>query len=180
MPHPVSLPDSLEALERSGRAVVEFFSSLPEPAFFEGDSDHWSPAHHVVHLTRASVAVEKALRSHELPPHPTGTSRTFAEVRDAAATTLAATPKDRLLERGRTVVLPDGATQAEIVGAFASASAAAREAAATWSEEALDRQAIPHPLLGQLTVREMLHFFVVHEWHHLKGVRSRMENAPSS
>jgi hypothetical protein len=39
----------------------------------------------------------------------------------------------------------------------------------------MDRHAIIHPLLGELTVREMLMFFVVHERHHLKSVRARVE-----
>jgi uncharacterized damage-inducible protein DinB len=32
-----------------------------------------------------------------------------------------------------------------------------------------------HPLMGPLTVREMLFFFVVHEQHHRKGVLRRLE-----
>jgi hypothetical protein len=34
---------------------------------------------------------------------------------------------------------------------------------------------MPHPLIGALTVREMLLFCVFHERHHLKVVRGRLE-----
>lgn len=42
-----------------------------------------------------------------------------------------------------------------------------------WSEESLDNYLVPHPLLGKLTVREMLFFSVYHIEHHLKQLESR-------
>ena len=168
--HPVLHDEILAALERSAQSVVDSFSAIPDAVFFEGDSDRWAPAHHVVHLTRASLSVGAAMRARNLPPHATGRSRTFAEVRDAAASSLASASKDRLLEMGRTVTLPAGTGKGEIVEAFAVASAALRDAARTWSEEELDHHAMMHPMLGSLTAREMLFFFVVHEQHHRKNV----------
>jgi len=35
-----------------------------------------------------------------------------------------------------------------------------------WSEADLDRYLLPHPLLGKLTVREMLFFTIHHAQHH--------------
>jgi len=180
MSHPVTKLEIIAALESNAQSIVAFFSSLPDRLVFAGDPDHWGPAHHLVHLTWASVSVERALRSGRLPLHPTAHSRTYAEVRDAAATALAGTAKDRLLEMGRTVVIASGTGLADIVNAFGSASAALRTAASTWTEDALDRHALTHPLMGELTVREMLLFFIVHERHHLKIVRTRLASEPSS
>ena len=179
MPHPVSKLEILAALESNARSIVEFFSSLPDRVALEGDADHWSPAHHLVHLTKASVSVERALGSGALPRHPTARSRAYAEVRDAAAAAVAGTAKEKLLEMGRTVAVAPGVEVADITRAFARASAGLRTAASSWTEEALDRHAIPHPLMGELTVREMLLFFVLHERHHLKIVRTRLESRPS-
>ena len=39
-----------------------------------------------------------------------------------------------------------------------------------WSEEELDKYLIPHPLLGNLTLREMLYFFIYHSRHHQNNV----------
>lgn len=175
MTHPATQSEILSALESNAQSIVQFFSSLPGPQFFDGDSDHWSPAHHVVHLTQASVSVERAMRSGSLPLHTTARSRTYAEVRDAATASLGATPKDRLLEMGRTVVVTPGADRANIVDGFAQVSERLRTTAAAWTEEALDRHALTHPLMGEMTAREMLLFFVVHERHHLKIVRGRVD-----
>jgi len=175
MSHPVTMLEIIEALESNAHSVAELFPGIPERLFFDGDPDHWSPAHHLAHLTQASESVGPALWSETLPLHPTRRSRTYAEVRDAAAASVAATHKDRLREMGRKVVIAPGLTRADIVNAFGSASANVRTAAAAWSEDELDRHALRHPLIGQLTVREMLLFFVVHERHHLKLVRARIE-----
>ena len=45
-----------------------------------------------------------------------------------------------------------------------------------WSEKELDRYRMPHPLLGKLTVREMLMFTIYHTHYHLdvmKKIQSR-------
>jgi hypothetical protein len=42
------------------------------------------------------------------------------------------------------------------------------------SQSALDRWRLPHPLLGRLTVREMLFFTLCHNRHHLEGVRRKL------
>ena len=40
------------------------------------------------------------------------------------------------------------------------------------SEEDLDYYVLPHPLLGKLTLREMLYFTIYHVKHHEKQIRS--------
>jgi hypothetical protein len=175
VPHPVTKPDILAALESNARTIHEYFSELPDPVFFDGDPERWGPAHHLVHLTRSNDAVSRALVAGNLPLHPAGRSRTYAEVRDAATASLTTTPKEALLEMGSTVVVEPGTGRVEVVEAFATSSAGLREAAAIaiWSEDALDRHALRHPLIGVLTVREMLFFGVVHERHHLRTVQTR-------
>jgi hypothetical protein len=175
MNHPVTTPETLAALEANAQLIAEFYARIPDALLFTGDPEHWGPAHHLIHLTRTSAAIARGLRSGSLRPQATARSRNYAEVRDAATGALGATPKDRLLEMGRVVVIPEGASRVDVVAAFTAASAELRAAAATWTEEALDRHAIPHPLMGPLTVREMLLFCVVHERHHLKLVRTRTE-----
>lgn len=40
------------------------------------------------------------------------------------------------------------------------------------SEEKLDQYLLPHPLLGKLTLREMMYFTIYHATHHLKNVQA--------
>ncbi|MCP4439697.1 MAG: DinB family protein [Aureispira sp.] len=41
-----------------------------------------------------------------------------------------------------------------------------------WSEEELDKYQLPHPLLGKLTIREMLLFTVDHIQHHWNSLKA--------
>lgn len=40
-----------------------------------------------------------------------------------------------------------------------------------WTEEDLDKYRAPHPILGKLTVREMLYFTIHHNGHHLTRIQ---------
>jgi hypothetical protein len=180
MPHPATQAEILEALKSNAASIAEFFSGQPDRVILSGDPDHWGPGHHLEHITRTSIAVQRGLRSKSLPLHSVSCSRSYAEIRDAATESLAATPKDRLLEMGRIVVIAPGARGADLVEAFVGASAGLRAAAAEWSEEELDRHALTHPLIGEMTVREMLFFCIVHERHHLKIVRTRLSEGSSA
>jgi hypothetical protein len=46
----------------------------------------------------------------------------------------------------------------------------------TFSEEQLDLFILPHPLLGKLTLREMLYFTIYHAEHHEKLTLKNLEN----
>ena len=46
-----------------------------------------------------------------------------------------------------------------------------RQALGTWSEADLDRYILPHPLLGKITVREMMYFTIYHAEHHANLVQ---------
>ncbi len=171
--NPTTHSELLVTLEANADVVAGYFGSLPTDHAFAGDSDHWSPAHHLVHLTKVCTSIAGGLRLKTLPVHSTGRSRGYADVRDAAATSLAATSKDFLLDMGRKVELPAGASVQALVETYAREAADMRVAAAAWSEDDLDRLAMKHPLMGELTVREMLLFVIVHERHHLRGVGYR-------
>jgi hypothetical protein len=41
-----------------------------------------------------------------------------------------------------------------------------------WTEEELDTYLIPHPLIGKMTLRELLFFTVYHIGHHLKTIKN--------
>ncbi len=41
-----------------------------------------------------------------------------------------------------------------------------------WSEEDLDTYLVPHPLIGKMTMRELLFFTVYHVGHHLSTVKN--------
>lgn len=45
-----------------------------------------------------------------------------------------------------------------------------------WTEEDLDKYRAPHPILGKLTVREMMYFTIYHNGHHLIRIQEGQLN----
>jgi hypothetical protein len=50
----------------------------------------------------------------------------------------------------------------------------------SWREADLDRYRLPHPLLGKLTLREMLFFTLYHNYHHVRNVAKRLQSVTSA
>ena len=50
---------------------------------------------------------------------------------------------------------------------------------AKWSEANMDYHVLPHPLLGDLSVREMLFFTVYHNTHHVANVQRLLSGRES-
>ena len=166
----------LDSVQREGGA---YWSEFDAPAFFAKIGEAWSPAENVRHLVKSIRPVTKALG---MPRLVLWTM--FGWPRRKSAT------YDALVERYRGLLAAGGkagrfapspqeeqdvhARRAEILGQYADANSALRIAIAKWSDAALDRHQLPHPLLGKLTVREMLMFTLYHQRHHREGVQRRL------
>jgi hypothetical protein len=68
------------------------------------------------------------------------------------------------------------AWQQSLVSEYQSAVAALASALEHWTERDLDHCRLPHPLLGKLTVREMLFFTLCHYEHHRAIVAGRLSD----
>ncbi|HKY54720.1 MAG TPA: DinB family protein, partial [Anaerolineales bacterium] len=69
--------------------------------------------------------------------------------------------------------LPDQQTPADtekaksdLLNQFSKASAELVSVAEKWNESELDEYLLPHPLIGKLTIREMLFFTIYHNLRH--------------
>jgi uncharacterized damage-inducible protein DinB len=95
-------------------------------------------------------------------------SRSFEEIRETYQGKL----KDGAKATGRFV--PDeksGKEKEELLKKWQKISDKLIAALNKWSEEDLDKYRLPHPILGKLTVREMLFFTLYHNTHHVNNVR---------
>jgi len=163
--------------------IVPFLASIPTETFFTPQGQSWSPAWHVRHLTKANFPVARALRLPKLVPRllfggASGPSRSFEKLREDYRARLAAggqagryAPSDKPLPPD----LEDW--RQEIVSAYDRSVSDWTSASERWSEKELDRVRLPHPLLGKLTVREMLFFTLYHNAHHANLVASRVASA---
>lgn len=184
---PSTRDDVVRALGRVRDESRAYWESFAPSAFLAPLGDAWSPADNVRHLTKSVRAVAMALRIPRLMlrlrfGRARAASRTYAELVADYRARLAAGGKAGGYAPSPLGPEPDpAAARTRILARHDEAVAALVEACARWPEAALDRYRLPHPLLGMLTVREMLFFTVYHNQHHVAVVRRRVAGlaAPS-
>ena len=180
MPDPLTASDLSSDLERVLHESATYWSSFATPDFFAPIGSAWSPADNVRHLTKSMRAVTRGLTM------PRFLLRLLFGRAGTRSRSYDALVKDYrvVLENGGTAgsFAPNAqdsasfteAERSRIMQVHATAIDTMRLAIARWDENALDRVRLPHPLLGKLTVREMLYFAVYHNQHHVEVVKRRL------
>jgi hypothetical protein len=178
-------PENGVQLRAAMRGLVteghEYLRAVPNPAFFAPQGDRWSPAEHIRHLRKSTAPVAQALR---VPAwllrlrfgQGARTSRDYRTLRDTYRGVLAQGGQaGRFAPSPEPAPTDSTARRAAIMRSWDAAVGALETASARWPEASLERAWLPHPLLGLLTVREMLEFTVYHTSHHLALVASRID-----
>lgn len=172
------------ALERQESEGAAYWNAFDTPRFFHRIGTSWSPAETVRHLTKGMRPVVKALNIPRLFLRlrfgkPRRASMTYDELETRYLKALADGG-----QAGRYAPSPRSEEDLEawrrsVMSDFAGANRALRAATARWRDEHLDRYQLPHPLLGNLTLREILFFMLYHQRHHIAVVERRLGRADS-
>lgn len=171
------LGQALSTLVAQGTA---FLAPMPDARFFAPQGTAWSPAEHIRHLRKSSAPLVTALK---LPRFllrmrfgsHTGGSRSYTRIRDIYRDHLAAgATAGRYAPAAEAQPANSSDRRNEIMNAWTAVTVDLTGALAEWSEPDLDRHQLPHPILGPLTVREMLEFTVYHTAHHLRRIDERV------
>ena len=152
------------------QTFIDIANSLSDEKFHNHTNDKWSVAEVIQHLYLSARPVARLMTGPREVLLQWGKadwpSRTYTELASAyaeilgtgvkAPVTMSPRMEDMQVEKG------------VIVGRFAGIYQALIEAIETWSEQELNTYCMPHPVLGKLTVQEMLLFTSIHTQHHLK------------
>jgi hypothetical protein len=176
---PQSLTELSQTLSRLVTEGTAYLAVMPDLSFFAQQGPAWSPADHVRHLQMSSAPLVLGLK---LPQFMlrlrfgshSGPSRSFPELRNLylAALTAGAKAGKYTPESERPGSSPTDRRH-QIMNAWTGVTVELTNAMAEWKDSELDRHQLPHPILGTLTVREMLFFTVYHTAHHLRRIRER-------
>ena len=181
---PFTKQEIVAAFEVEFTAVHDFFAGIAEDTFMTAPAGVWSPAENLVHLIKSCAPVimalgipKTALRirfgwvRHEL--------RTLAQVRHTYV-------NEALANGGKAsgpfvpeLLEPLDGSQARILSKWREKGQELQAGLEKWSDQALDHYLLPHPLLGKMTVREILFFTLYHNLHHVNDVQ-RLLNQPES
>jgi hypothetical protein len=177
---PYAEADLIAALRRLQEESEGYLAALPVAVFVAPQGEKWSPADHVRHLAKSTFPLARALGLPRLLLFlrfgwPRRGSRTFPELREVYQTRLAAgASAGRYAPAPRPVPADAAAWRTQVLGTWRQAHEALLAQIARWPDRSLDRYRLPHPLLGLLTVREMLFFTLYHNAHHLRLVAARV------
>jgi hypothetical protein len=179
-PDPYTQIEIVNALQALAGEGLSFWNGIDPDLFVARLGQAWSPAENVRHLIKATTPVTKALNL----PGPTlitmfgsggGKSESFDSLRDRYLSLLiGGVDAGKFAPDEHRPPADHAAWQSELIGECRDAVLALAEAAGRWAESDLDRYQIPHPLLGKLTVREMLFFTLYHHSHHKQNVARRL------
>lgn len=183
MTEPWSLTDIIAAFRSLRAEAGAFWGAFAPDTFVTPFGSAWSPADNVRHLVKSTRPVAAAL----CMPHaqlaerfgqPAGPSRSYAQVREVYQAAIAGgvdagpfapsvpdTPTDA------------SATQTEQLAALDLVLNDLLAALGHWDDGGLDAYQLPHPLIGNLTLREMLYFTHYHHQHHINNVKKYRASA---
>lgn len=171
----MTLDELLTAMQTRHAEVDGYSRGLSTDQFFAAPEGRWSPAQHLLHLEMGHTAMAGGLNAPERLPLYSDSPRSDDEVREVYLAALKARPLVnnpfiRPVER----TADAGADQEAVLDAYRASNERLQAAVRTWADADLDTRAMPHPLIGLLSVREMLGWALYHDGHHLAGMRRQV------
>lgn len=162
----------INQLQKSHQAFADYIGSLKEDDFLFTANNKWTPGQQALHILKSIRPVKLAF---SLPGFvlrlyfgkANRPSRSYEQLLEKYQEKLAA--GGRAL--GRFIPAPVAFSQKEkICKEITAVNNALCRKVNNCTEEALETYILPHPLLGKLTLREMLYFNILHVEHHRNSV----------
>jgi uncharacterized damage-inducible protein DinB len=161
------------ALKDSDHRAAAWLVEIPASNFFKPDEETWSPSDNLDHMIKAVKPITRALKLPRITLHamfgkPGKASISYEQLcqRYRDEITRGGQASGRYLPEQKSPVEDIGEEKSKLLGEWANASSELVSAAEKWDNNDLDRYQLPHPLLGKLTVREMLYFAIYHNLRH--------------
>jgi hypothetical protein len=161
-------------LKQEVEAYTQHAASFDETAFFrQPHAEKWSLAQHTQHLIQASAGVAGALRNPDGLKQMFGTTDKPSEDLEAIKSRYIRVLAD-LTAAGKFPYrhIDTEGDQTTILGGFGAVNQKLSDRLMSLSESDMDTLQMPHPVLGLLSVREMLIFIAYHVRHHLNIVET--------
>ncbi|MFM9951202.1 MAG: DinB family protein [Saprospiraceae bacterium] len=166
----------ITAIEQQFDAFSDLIRQWPDATFETMPEGKWSAGQQLDHLIRSVKPVNLAFR---LPGwllrilfgKPNRGSRTYAGL------------VEKYLQKLNAGGVASGpfvppaiplARKQHLLGVYNRESQRLIKIVSRWQEADLDRYLLPHPLLGKLTLREMLFFTIYHTGHHQRLLEQRV------
>ena len=139
--------------------------------FFKNFNEKWSIGENMMHLSKSAKSVNKALSMPKeqlimfgVPSQPSGT---YQDVVDRYLNVLGTGVR---ATGGFVAQYTEGDTLEDTMSRFDEQHKTLVSILESFNEEELDKYQLPHPVLGNMTLREMFYFMAYHIGHHQKAI----------
>jgi len=166
-------PELIAALKDSNQRAESWFSAMPARDFFTRHGEVWSPSDNVDHLIKAVKPIAKALKLPKITLQAMfgkseKPSMTYEELCKVYRAEIAkgARASGRYLPNQETPTDLAKDKKKDLLEQWSKANTELLSVVEKWDEHELDQYQLPHPLIGKLTIREMLFFTIYHNLRH--------------
>jgi hypothetical protein len=177
-PSTYSQSELIEQFTIAKNDILDFYTAIPETIFFSKPEMGWSPLENIKHLNTATSVVALFIRKELnflLLIFGRGSSK-------KSIPEIIKNYNDKLNSgSGAGVFSPlfatnniDSEKKLSEIHSLVESIQNLINVLPSWTEEELDGANIVHPILGILTVREMLYFSLYHLYHHTSKLQLRL------
>ncbi len=162
-----------QALVQHHTIFASYIQSIPVQEVSVSRQGKWSPAQLLEHILKSIGPVQQAF---SLPPFMLRLLFGSSNRPSRSYEVLVAKYRDKLNAGGRApgrfVPKNKGTRINELSKRLLKVTQSLVARIDSYTEEQLDLMILPHPLLGKLTLREMLYFTIYHVQHHQQQINS--------
>ena len=164
----------IQELNSITNELVNFYQDLPHEKSIKSTDGKWSIDDNIEHLINSIKPLTKALNVPKLI-----LKWKFGKMnRDRKTAKEISDKYTRALSKGFSIPNPFGPKNIgeldknKLIKEYLFQTKRLIESLDNWSEDQLDIYILPHPLIGKLSIREMLYFTCLHTNHHLNTIRT--------
>jgi hypothetical protein len=154
------------------KEMVDFLNTLEEPQLHKSKNGKWTVAEQMIHLNKSVAPINMAFSL------PKITFLVFGKATHSEGFNAIVERYQNALQNGgkasKQYEPNESASKkkkAEIISSFEEHYHELTQKLEKWSEEDLDTYRLPHPLIGKITMRDMMSFTIYHLQHHLKSMQ---------
>lgn len=164
----------INEIKNSTQRAIEWFNAIPADQFFIRNGEIWSASDNVDHLIKAIKPIALALKMPRLGLQAMfgkaeRSSQTYDEICKIYVEEISkgAQASGRYLPNQESPSQPEEQKK-ELLNQLIKAGNSLISALEKWQDADLDQYQLPHPILGKITIREMLFFSIYHTLRHAR------------
>jgi hypothetical protein len=172
----MNIPEIKHKLIDSHKCFTDYIINLPDNIFTESKNGKWSPGQQLDHIRRSVQPLALGFR---LPVWLIKTIFVKSNRQGRTYESLVTKYEQKLQEGGRASgrFIPKEikvADRKKLVNSLMRDIQSLTRSIQKFSEADLENTVLPHPLLGKITIREMMFFTIHHVEHHLNLIRKNI------